>query len=146
MNKEHFKKIISGYKSAPINQLYKPEMYLDLGKCTIEINILDKFHHSARSLHGSVYFKMLDDAAWGASNTYVKDVFLFTYKFSVCLKRPVSQGKIKSIGRVVDQNSKEFIAESILYDEDNMEIATGSGTFMRSKYLLKDAIGFHNEK
>ena len=92
MNKEHFKKIISGYKSAPINQLYKPEMYLDLGKCTIEINILDKFHHSARSLHGSVYFKMLDDAAWGASNTYVKDVFLFTYKFSVCLKRPVSKG------------------------------------------------------
>ena len=72
--------------------------------------------------------------------------FLFTYKFSVCLKRPVSKGKIKSIGRVVDQNSKEFIAESILYDENNMEIATGSGTFMRSKYLLKDAIGFHNEK
>ena len=88
INKEQFKKIISGYKSAPINQLYKPEMYLDLGKCTIEINILDKFHHSARSLHGSVYFKMLDDAAWGASNTYVKDVFLFTYKSM--LKFPVS--------------------------------------------------------
>ena len=69
MNKEHFKKIINGYKSAPINQLYKPEMYLDLGKCTIEINILDKIDHSARSLHGSVNFKMYNLLNWKPSKS-----------------------------------------------------------------------------
>ena len=46
-------------------------------------------------LHGSVYFKMLDDAAWAASNTHVKDVFLFTYNFNVFLTKPVFKGNIK---------------------------------------------------
>ena len=80
MNKKHFQKIVKGYTSAPINNLYKPTMKLELGKCEIQIEILKKFHHSANSLHGSVYFKMLDDAAWGAANSYIEDVFLFTYK------------------------------------------------------------------
>ena len=52
-------------------------MNLSLGKCEIKMTISKSFHHSANSLHGSIYFKMLDDAAWGASNTYVDDVFLF---------------------------------------------------------------------
>ena len=40
MNKRHFK--IIGYKSAPINQLYKPKMDL--------IILLQQFHHSAMDL------------------------------------------------------------------------------------------------
>ena len=144
MNKIHFKKIINGYKSAPINQLYKPKMDLSLGKSIIQIKILQQFHHSANSLHGSIYFKMLDDAAWGASNTYIDDVFLFTYNFNIYLTKPVSSGIIISKGKVIDKKDGKIKAKSILYDSKNNEIARGDGLFMKSKYLLKDAIGFCN--
>ena len=145
MNKKHFQNIIKGYSKAPINQIFKPKMNLSLGKCVIEMNVLKKFHHSANSLHGSVYFKMLDDAAWGASNTYVEDVFLFTYNFNVYLTKPVSNGMIKSKAKVVDKKDGKIKAKSILYDSQKNQIGNGSGIFMRSKYLLKDAIGFYNK-
>tara|TARA_Y100000996_G_scaffold337979_1_gene274756 strand:- start:3103 stop:3540 length:438 start_codon:yes stop_codon:yes gene_type:complete len=145
MNKKHFQNIIKGYSKAPINQIFKPKMNLSLGKCEIEMNVLKKFHHSANSLHGSVYFKMLDDAAWGASNTYVEDVFLFTYNFNIYLTKPVTSGLISAKGTVKDQIDGKIKAESILYDSEKKEIARGSGTFMRSKYLLKDAEGFYTK-
>ena len=146
MNKKHFQKIVKGYTSAPINDLFKPTMKLELGKCEIEIEILKKFHHSANSLHGSIYFKMLDDAAWGAANSYIEDVFLFTYNFNIFLTKPVSKGKIKSVGNVINKSDKKIEAKAILYDYSGDEIGRGSGIFMKSKYLLKDAIGFNETR
>ena len=139
---KHFKNLISIYNQAPINKVYKPRMRLALGKCTIKMNILKSFHHSAKSLHGSVYFKMLDDAAWAASNTHVKDVFLFTYNFNVFLTKPVFKGNIKSVGEVIDIENTKISTKSVLFDSNDIEIATGEGVFIRSKYPLKDAIGF----
>ena len=134
MNKKHFQKIVKGYTSAPINNLYKPTMKLELGKCEIQIEILKKFHHSANSLHGSVYFKMLDDAAWGAANSYI------------FLTKPVSKGTIKSIGNVINKSDKKIEAQARLYDYSGDEIGHGSGVFMKSKNLLKDAIGFNETR
>ena len=144
MNKKHFDNIINCYGNAPINQIFNPKMKLNLGECEIEMKISKKFHHSANSLHGSIYFKMLDDAAWGASNTYIDDVFLFTYNFNIYLTKPVSSGIIISKGKVIDKKDGKIKAKSILYDSKNNEIARGDGLFMKSKYLLKDAIGFCN--
>ena len=112
MNKKHFKNIINGYSNAPINQLFKPKMKLSLGQCEIEMKISKNFHHSANSLHGSIYFKMLDDAAWGASNTYIDDVFLFTYNFNIYLTKPVSSGIIISKGKVIDKKDGKIKGES----------------------------------
>ena len=145
MNKTHFENIIKGYSNAPINQIFKPKMKLNLGECEINMKILKDYHHSANSLHGSIYFKMLDDAAWGASNSYIEDVFLFTYNFNVYLTKPVSNGMIKSKAKVVDKKDGKIKAKSILYDSQKNQIGNGSGIFMRSKYLLKDAIGFYNK-
>ena len=144
MDKKHFKNIINGYNNAPINQIFMPKMELSLGECEIKMKISKNFHHSANSLHGSIYFKMLDDAAWGASNTYIDDVFLFTYNFNIYLTKPVSSGIIISKGKVIDKKDGKIKAKSILYDSKNNEIARGDGLFMKSKYLLKDAIGFCN--
>ena len=141
MNQKHFKNIIKCYSIAPINKIFKPRMNLGLGKCEIKMRISKSFHHSANSLHGSIYFKMLDDAAWGASNTYVDDVFLFTYNFDIYLKKPISSGIIIARGEVLNKKDNKFKAKSYLYDSKNNEIAHGEGLFMRSNYLLSEAIG-----
>ena len=89
---------------------------------------------------------MLDDAAWGAANSYIEDVFLFTYNFNIFLTKPVSKGKIKSVGNVINKSDKKIEAKAILYDYSGDEIGRGSGIFMKSKYLLKDAIGFNETR
>ena len=83
MNKEHFIKLKNRYEAAPINQIFNPTININLGACTLKMKVTKKLYVAVPAAHGLVAFKMLDDAAWGAANTYIEDVFLFTYNFNL---------------------------------------------------------------
>lgn len=139
---EHFRRLESMYRSAPINAFYLPQLKVQEGKASIEIELSEQYHHAAGAVHGSVYFKMLDDAAFFAANSYEQEVFVLTTSFTTYLTRPVSSGKIKSIGTVDNKNKQQFIAEAVLYDESDNELGRGNGVFVRSKIRLADAKGY----
>ena len=143
MNKDkHYIALERMYLAAPINEFYNPKIDVTDAVATIEIDLSEKYFHAAGAVHGSVYFKMLDDAAFFAANSLEKEVFVLTTSFTTYLTRPVSSGVIKSVGKVVNQNRSQFIAESIAYNSDGQEIARGSGIFVRGKFLLADAMGY----
>ena len=54
----------------------------------------------------------------------------------------VSEGKLKAVGKVVNKNKTQFIAESIVYDSGGIEIGRGNGVCVRSKMLLSQAKGY----
>lgn len=139
---KHYRSLESMYAAAPINEPYSPKMIVSEGEAHIEIEVSDKFHHSAGAVHGSVYFKMLDDAAFFASNSLESEVFVLTASFTTYLTKPVSKGKIKAVGKVVNKNRTQFIAEAIVYNNKGDEISRGNGIFVRSKQLLKNAKGY----
>ena len=139
---EHYRCLESMYKAAPINTFYEPNMVVCEGEATIEMELSEKLHHSAGAVHGSIYFKMLDDAAFFAANSLESKYFVLTTSFTTYLTRPVSSGKLRSVGRVVNQNRMQFIAESIVYDSKGNEIGRGNGIFVRSKMLLEEASGY----
>jgi uncharacterized protein (TIGR00369 family) len=101
-----------------------------------------KFFHAANSLHGSVYFKLLDDAAFFAVNSVEQDVFVYTVSYNIQILRPVTGGILKSIGDLKFKSRNLFIADSNLYDENNNLVGRGSGNFMRSKIELNAEIGY----
>lgn len=138
----HYNSLISMYAHAPINEIYKPTMTLSEGRAEIEIALSEQYHHSGGSVHGSVYFKLLDDAAFFAANTLEPEVFVLTTSFTTYITRPVSTGKMKAVGRVVNQNNSQFIAESVVYDSKGREIGRGNGIFVRSKFPLVKAKGY----
>jgi hypothetical protein len=49
---------------------------------------------------------------------------------------------MRSVGRVVNRNRSQFIAEAVAYDSADREIARGSGIFVRSAIALADAKGY----
>ncbi len=142
MDEQHFRSLENMYQAAPINEFYNPVMWVTEGVATIEIIISEKFHHSAGGVHGSVYFKMLDDAAFFAANSLEKECFVLTTSFTTYLTRPVYLGKLRAVGRVVNRNKQQFIAESIVYDSDNNEVGRGNGIFVRGKVPLIEAAGY----
>lgn len=139
---EHYKRLESMYQAAPINQIYQPVMTVSEGEAVIAIETGEQYHHSAGGVHGSVYFKMLDDAAFFAANSLETDVFVLTTSFTTYLTRPVTEGKMKAIGKVVNKNNSQFIVESIVYDEQEREIGRGNGIFVRGKFPLTHAKGY----
>ena len=102
----------------------------------------ERFWHAASAVHGSVYFKMLDDAAFFAANSLVEDVFVLTASFNTYFLRPVSRGRIRSQGRVISRSRRLVIAEAQLFDDEDREIGRGSGSFMPSRIELTEELGY----
>jgi len=140
----HFRKLERMYLSAPVNNhLYKGiTINISNEKAELTLKIEEKFFHAANAIHGSVYFKMLDDAAFFAVNSIVKDVFVYTVSFNIQLLRPVSNGTIKSIGELKFKSNNLFISDSALFDENDKLVGRGSGNFMKSKIELTENIGY----
>jgi len=144
-NEKHYRALEKIYLAAPINQIYEPRITVSAESAEIEIDVSEKLFHAARAVHGSVYFKMLDDAAFFAANSIEKDYFVLTVSFTTYLIRPISGGRMKSIGKVVNKTKTQIIAEAIVYDGEGREIGRGNGIFVRSKLPLVDAMGYDNE-
>lgn len=139
---EHFRRLESMYAAAPVNEIYEPIMEVSEAKAVIEIELSAKFHHSAGGVHGSVYFKMLDDSSFFAANSLEEEFFVLTTSFTTYITRPVASGKMKAVGRVVNSNRSQFITESVVYDSEEREIGRGSGIFVRGKVPLIEALGY----
>jgi uncharacterized protein (TIGR00369 family) len=141
---KHFRKLEQMYLKANLNQeIYKTTtVSIEEKKAQIQLTIEPKYFHALGAIHGSVYFKLLDDAAFFAVNSIVEDVFVLTTNFNINFTRPVNKGVITSVGKVKFKSKNLFIAESTLIDEDDREIAFGIGHFAKSKIKLTPEIGY----
>jgi len=139
----HWRALEGLYASAPINRTFPSR--LDVtgeGTARILFRIRPDVFHAAGAAHGTVYFKMLDDAAFYAANTLVSDRFLLTTSFNMHFSRPVKSGEIIAEGRWISGRRRVLVAESRLLDAAGEEIGRGTGTFMRSRIALATLDGY----
>ena len=130
------------YRSAPTNVYFRPEIQIAEGTAEVRLVVRPDFFHAASAVHGSVYFKLLDDATFFAASSLVADVFVLTTSFTIYLLRPVSSGEMHARGRVVNRSKRLIIGEGVIVDSDGKEIARGSGTFMPSRVPLDERLGY----
>lgn len=128
--------------SAPFIELTGLKAVVKKGQAEMILPVKKEFFHAAGAMHGALYFLALDNAAFFAVNSLVEDVFVLTTSFTTYITRPVSEGTVKAIGKVVYQNKSQFIAESVLYDSNDNEIARANGVFVRSKIPLSEKLGY----
>ncbi|AKH43324.1 uncharacterized protein (TIGR00369 family) [Altererythrobacter atlanticus] len=141
----HYRALESLYASAPINDLFESRLeILGEGHARIHFVVDERIHHAAGAAHGTIYFKMLDDAAFYAANTLVTDRFLLTTAFNLHFTKPVRSGRVVAEGRWVSGKRRVFIAESHLLDEEGDEIGRGTGTFLRSHIALSGLAGYNS--
>ena len=139
----HWRALESLYGSAPINRLFASAMSIECeGRASISFAIDESCYHAAGAAHGTIYFKMLDDAAFYAANTLVTDRFLLTTSFNLHFSRPVRKGTVRAEGRWISGRRRVLVAESRLVDAEGEEIGRGTGTFMRSRIALSGLAGY----
>ena len=139
---DHYRKLERLYAEAPINAYFAPELQVSAGSAEITIPVREDFFHAAHAVHGALYFKALDDAAFFAANSLVKDVFVLTVSFNTHLLRPVSDGVLHAVGRVVSRSRRMIVAESELRDSQGHQLGRGSGIFMPSTIRLTPDVGY----
>lgn len=131
------------YDSAPVNRLFVSRLAIPAaGRSEILFTVTEQMFHGAGAAHGTIYFKMLDDAAFYAANSMVTDMFMLTTQFNLFLTRPVSAEPLRAVGQWVSGRRRVLIAEARLLDADGEEVARGQGTFMRSRIPLDSLAGY----
>ncbi|MGD9811544.1 MAG: PaaI family thioesterase [Sphingobium sp.] len=139
----HFRALERLYDSAPINRLFTSHLTIaEAGHATIEFMVDERVYHAAGAVHGTIYFKMLDDAAFYAANSLVSDRFLLTTGFNLLFTRPLRSGRVRAEGRWLSGRRRVYVAEASLIDESGEEVGRGTGTFMRSQYELSGLPGY----
>ena len=139
----HLRALEALYDSAPINQLFQSQLTLpQAGRSEIRFQVSGDSFHAANAAHGTLYFKMLDDAAFYAANGLVSDRFLLTTAFNLVFTRPLKEGPVIAEGRWISGKRRVFVGEARLLAPDGEEAARGTGTFMRSHIALSSLAGY----
>ena len=139
----HYRALERLYAHAPVNALFPSRLSIaGEGAATLVFTVTRAAYHAAGAAHGTIYFKMLDDAAFYAANTLVTDRFLLTTAFNLHFSKPVREGEVMAEGRWISGRRRVLVAESRLTDSEGDEIGRGTGTFMRSRIALSDLPGY----
>ena len=139
---EHHRKLERLYANAPVSQWYGATIAIADGQAEVRLAIRPEFYHAAHAVHGSVYFRALDDAAFFAVNSRVRDVLVLTVSFTVHFARPVTSGEVRAVGRLLHGRGRLFLAEADLFDSGGKLLGRGSGVFTRSAIPLDPSIGY----
>ncbi|HEX8620434.1 MAG TPA: PaaI family thioesterase [Allosphingosinicella sp.] len=139
----HFRALESLYRHAPVNGLFESRLEIvERGFARITFEIAEGLYHAAGAAHGTLYFKMMDDAAFYACNSLVTDRFLLTTAFNLLFTRPLRAGRATVEGRWASGKRRVFVGEARLIDSDGQLAASGTGTFMRSHIPLSGLPGY----
>ncbi|WP_066483264.1 MULTISPECIES: PaaI family thioesterase [unclassified Sphingomonas] len=139
----HYRALESLYAAAPINRMFASRLEIpEAGVARIHFEVAARDFHAAGAAHGTIYFKMLDDAAFYAANSRVTDRFLLTTAFNLLLTRPLGPGPVVAEGRWISGERRVLIADARLIRPDGEEAARGTGTFMRSRIPLAGLPGY----
>ena len=81
---------------------------------------------------------MLDDAAFFAASSVEEKYFLVTTQFNIHFFKPIEEGSLTAIGLLTSATKRIYVAEARLFNEEEQEIALGTGIFITS-IPLKDS-------
>jgi uncharacterized protein (TIGR00369 family) len=140
---DHYRKLERMYHGSPCNDHLDIALSVtDAGEAEIRLGVDESDHHAAGGVHGSYYFKALDDATFFAANSLVEDVFVLTTDFHLQLTQPVTEGDLVAEATVVNDHPKQLIADGVLYDDEGTQLARGTGTFAKSRVELDAEMGY----
>ena len=139
---EHHRKLERLYAASPVNAWFAPTIRVSEGRAEVRLPIRPDFHHAAGAAHGTFYFKAMDDAAFFAANSIVRDVLVLTAKFSVELLRPISTGEMRAEAEVTGEDARRIYCKVALFDSAEQLIGRGEGEFARSKMPLSPEVHY----
>ncbi len=141
----HFRALESLYVQAPVYGLFRSKLEIvEAGFARIRFEVEEGLFHAAGAAHGTLYFKMMDDAAFYACNSMVSDRFLLTTAFNLNFTRPLKSGPVTAEGRWASGRRRVLVGDARLIDAGGEEAARGTGTFMRSHIPLSSLDGYRS--
>ena len=144
MTDEHYRRLETLFYSAPLNQgiFAGSKLTVSERQAVYELTIGRQYFHAAEAMHGAIYFKLLDDAAYFAAATLEPKYFILTKSYTIHFKRPVQEDLLRAEGQVISTDDREIIATSKILNSKGKVVAQGEGKFVKGPTLLSSLTGY----
>ncbi len=140
---EHYQRLEQMFHSALIQDLLPgASMKVSEGKAEYILDIREAYFHAAQAMHGAVYFKMLDDAAYFAAASLETEYFILTKSYNIHFRRPVEADTLRAVGEVIAVDNRQSVAKSVIYNSKGKVVAQGEGIFVKGPKLLTSLPGY----
>lgn len=146
MDKQHYKRLVDMFHAAPVNQgiFLNPEMIVEQGKAIYKLKVTERYFHAANAMHGAIYFKLLDDAAYFAAASLEPEFFLLTKSYNIHFRRPVELDELTAEGEVIERSEAGTVARSRIRNLAGKIVAQGEGIFVKSQKPWREQLGYAN--
>lgn len=141
-NPDHFQMLTTMMLNSPFVRQFDCDATVREGWAEFTVLVDEDHYHGAGSVHGSLYFFALDNAAMLAANSIITDSVVFTTDFTVGFLRPMQNGVIRAVGNLIKSGQSKIHVEAKAYDSTNRELAHGNGTFLPAGLPLNEDIGY----
>tara|TARA_B100000925_G_scaffold151762_2_gene113840 strand:- start:3935 stop:4348 length:414 start_codon:yes stop_codon:yes gene_type:complete len=127
--KENQEKAIDLFSRAPMKKTFNMILsYNQEDQAIFTMPFDQKFCHALGSMHGGVLSTLLDNAGWFTAQPYYEN-WINTIDLQVQLLLPTSNKSLVSKGTLVKKGKAIAFSRMEVFDEDDLLIATATGTF-----------------
>ena len=127
--KENQEKAIELFSRAPMKKTFNMILsYNQENQAIFTMPFDQKFCHALGSMHGGVLSTLLDNAGWFTAQPYYEN-WINTIDLQVQLILPTSNKSLVSKGTLVKKGKAIAFSKMEVRDEDDILIATATGTF-----------------
>lgn len=139
----HPDRLVAMFNSAAVNQFFPGiTLHFEGMESKVSIKSGPAWQHAGEQIHGALYMRLLDDAAYFAAALREKQRFVVTASLDVRFLRPVGGGLLVATGRLLRYEDRKLMAESVLHDESGKLIARATGVFVPSRQYLQDVAAY----
>tara|TARA_B100001989_G_C24383647_1_gene385598 strand:+ start:309 stop:758 length:450 start_codon:yes stop_codon:yes gene_type:complete len=133
------KELLHNYLNHPMHTGLNLSVQQDNGTARVSMVVNPNICNLVGTLHGSFYFKLMDDACFFAAISLNHHHFVATANFNIHYFLPVSKGKLSAIAKVINHDKNKYVCDCDIVDEDKHFCGHGSGLFVAPKktYIYK---------
>lgn len=112
-------------------------MTISNGTADLTMSLGTEYEQALGSVHGMIFFKVVDETAFYAAQSLVPDVWLTTASVHMNITGPLSSGStVAAHAQVLHQTRSSFIVESRVTNAAGDLVAQATVTMVRTKQPL----------
>ena len=147
LNPQHVEIVKNAISTAPyMAYLGMRATKLDVGICTLEVELNPNHLHAYGSIHGGVYASVIDTVCyWAAYCAMEEDDGFLSADLNVTNLSSITKGKLFVEGRVIKQGKTMTLTEGEVRDEGGRLLAHGTSKLLVHPKLLsaKEGLSVH---
>jgi uncharacterized protein (TIGR00369 family) len=139
----HIEKLTRCCMRASISQFLKAQIVVEKpGVARVSAAFHRELTQNSDFLHGAILFQVADTAGFVAANSLEETYSVLTADYHINFMRPVQGEGVYAIGEVIHGGKTLMVVRSLVYTESGKLVASGQGTYLVTKILLRDVPGY----